>query len=126
MLLSYGLVSIPRRLWQNGNLPLRLKYFEYEASNLDERLIEAKYQLDETVKLVYTATQMYVPDPTLKAHIGVIEEKCPLDMMEHFRLMKASESKAAEDELGFITEERLVQLHRSLKYNLSEYTRASW
>jgi hypothetical protein len=126
LLLGYGLVAVPRKLWNNGDLGLRARHYQYEALHLEERLIESKYHLDEIVKLVYTAMNKTISDPVLQAELAVIAEKCPLDILEHHRCLKSHQSRGVEEELGVITEARLVRLHRDLKYSLSEYNRAQW
>mmetsp|Transcript_25895 Transcript_25895/g.45749 ORF Transcript_25895/g.45749 Transcript_25895/m.45749 type:complete len:439 (+) Transcript_25895:3436-4752(+) len=124
LLLGYGLVSVPRKLWHAGDLGIRLRYYHFEASHLEERVIESKYLLDEIVKLVHAAMCKTIPDPVLQARLAVIAEKCPLDILEHHRSLKSQQSRGVEEELGEITEDRLVSLHRDLKSTLSEYNRA--
>lgn len=103
-----------------------MKYYQYEASNLEEQLIEAKYLLDDTGKLIYVAMRRNVADPILKAHLEIIADKCPPEILENHRFLRSHESKVAEEELGFLTKERLVDLHRDLKFRLSEYARVQW
>lgn len=126
LLLGYGLVSVPRRLWNDGNLEQRVRYYQYEASNLEEGLIESKFQLNETVKVIYAAMHRNVQNPALQAKLGMIAEKVPKDILEHHQLMRSYQSLVAEENLGQVTEDRLVQLHRDLKSHLSEYNRAQW
>lgn len=126
LLLGYGLVSVPRKLWHAANIETRVRYYHYEAPHLEEKVIESKYLLDEIVKLVHAAMCKTIADPSLQAKLAVIAEKCPLDIMEHHRSMKSHQSRGVDEELGVITEQRLVMLHKDLKSTLSEYNRAQW
>jgi hypothetical protein len=126
LLLGYGLVAVPRRLWESGDLIQQNRFYQFEAFVLDESVVDSRYHLDETVKVIYTAMQRAITDVKLQAELATIVEQIPLDILEHHRCIKSHESRAAEDALGEVTEERLVELHRDLKRNLSEYTRAQW
>jgi len=51
--LGYGLVTIPRTLWRNGNQELTLKYYQFQAVMVEETKASAEYVLGETIKKAY-------------------------------------------------------------------------
>lgn len=128
VLLGYGLVVIPRSFWQSGDLELTLKFMQFRATVIDEGLIETKYQLDEIVKLVNAANYHINGNTELKSMLEIIASKCPLEYMEHHKAMQTHNSRDAIEQLGIITESKLVDLHKNLKKTLSEYRRShsSW
>ena len=128
LLLGYGLVAIPRTFWQSGDLELTLKFMQFRATVIDEGLIETKYQLDEIVKLVNAASYHINGNPQLMSQLEVVAGKCPLEYIEHHRNMQTHNSRDAIEQLGVITEEKLIDLHKNLKKTLGEYRRShsSW
>jgi hypothetical protein len=47
LLLGYGLVAIPRKLWYTGSVEKMLHYYQFQLAEVDETLIDTKFKLDE-------------------------------------------------------------------------------
>ncbi len=52
VLLGYGLVEIPKRMWRRTNPTLLLKYYQFEVVNKKDEIEAAKKELHETLKVV--------------------------------------------------------------------------
>ena len=72
VLLGYGLVSIPRNLWRNGNQELTLKYYQFQAVMVDETKASAEYELSETIKKAYALSTREFKNPQYSPCIKTI------------------------------------------------------
>ena len=64
VLLGYGLMVIPRQLWNKGNLEGYLRYYQFMATELEESKVEARYTLEQTTKLICAAEKtVTISDP---------------------------------------------------------------
>ena len=126
LLLGYGIVEIPRQCWKAGNNSDQLSSLYMKIHTLSEEMIEIKYALDETVKMLNAASYLLPRDSELQENLNFILSLCPIDVLEHQRTMQSHLSKDAKSQLGIINEKTLVQLHKDLKGNLSEYNRSKY
>jgi hypothetical protein len=97
-----------------------------KATHLDEGIMETKFELDEIVKLVNTATYKLPKNSELQEPLNYILSLCPLEILEHQRTMQTHLSKDATEQLGQITMKTLIKLHKSLKDTLAEYQRSKF
>ena len=126
VLLGYGLVEIPRSFWESGKISTLLCKLYMKATHLDEGIMETKFELDEIVKLVNTATYKLPKNSELQEPLNYILSLCPLEILEHQRTMQTHLSKDATEQLGQITMKTLIKLHKSLKDTLAEYQRSKF
>ena len=124
VLLGYGLVTVPRELWADGDLAKELKYLQYKATVLHEDVTEAQFQLNEVVKVANAANFRNSTDKDTAHCVSIIIEKCPLDLLEHHKAMGTHNSRDAAETLGDMSESRLIALHTELKTALNDYHRS--
>lgn len=101
-----------------------MKYLYVKATILDEGIIEVKYKLDDIIRLVNTASFKIQEASPLQRPLDILLSICPLEMLEHHRAMQTHDSRDSSQQLGTITEARLIELHKELKKTLSEYQRS--
>jgi len=58
LLLGYGLVEVPRKLWRSSNVGTRMNYLLYKTATAHEQLGDARDTLDETLALYKRANQL--------------------------------------------------------------------
>ncbi|OMJ72452.1 hypothetical protein SteCoe_29108 [Stentor coeruleus] len=126
VLLGYGIIEIPRQFWKAGNNSTRLCDLYIKTSFMSEDMVETKFALDEIVKLVNAASFLLPKNSELQENMNFILSLVPIEMIEHQRAMQTQLSKDAANQLGKITLERLVSLHKDLKDTLSEYQRSKY
>lgn len=98
---------------------------QFRAVVIDEGIVDTKYQLNEIVKLVNAASYHISGTPELRPQLYMIISKCPLEYIEHHKAMQTHNSRDSIEQLGLITEEKLIDLHKNLKKTLAEYRRSS-
>lgn len=126
VLLGYGIVEIPRQFWQSGNNSVQLSSLYMKIHKLSEDMLEVKYSLDETIKLLNAASYLLPKSSDLQENLNFVLSLCPLELIEYQRSVQSHLSKDAASQLGQITESTLVNLHKSLKDQLSEYQRSKY
>jgi len=57
LLLGYGLVEVPRKIWRSSDSSIRMDYLLYKTASVHEQLADARDQLDETLALFKKADQ---------------------------------------------------------------------
>jgi len=124
VLLGYGLVTVPRELWADGDLAKELGYLQYKATVLHEEVNEAQFQLNEVVKVANAAQYRNSTDKDTTHCVAIIIEKCPMDLLEHHKAMGTHNSRDAAETLGDMRESRLIALHTELKTALNDYHRS--
>ena len=128
VLLGYGLMVIPRQLWNKGNLEGYLRYYQFMATELEESKVEARYTLEQTTKLICAAEKTVTISDPLVPYIEFMLAKVPEYILSQQRSQRPHENKEVQETLGEITEKRLAILHAQLKKALTEYSRtqARW
>lgn len=128
VLLGYGLMVIPRQLWNKGNLEGYLRYYQFMATELEESKVEARYTLEQTTKLICAAEKIVTLSDPLMPYIELMLAKVPEYILSQQRSQRPHENKEIQETLGEITEKRLAVLHAQLKKALTEYSRtqARW
>ncbi|KAJ2995915.1 LMBR1 domain-containing protein 2 [Globomyces sp. JEL0801] len=108
LMMSVGLVEIPRSLWFNSNVQWKLKYLENEAPSLKEACVDAETEIYEIARIVANVAQRIIPGDPLRPKLDKILERCPLALNERTRLME-------EDTSAEYDEKRLALLHGRIK-----------
>lgn len=84
--LGYGLVEVPRRLWNRGDTAGQLRYLKFKVAVQSEELHEARRRLDEVLESVSAtdaALRAQASSATnmgfvkLQAHMAQILKRCP-------------------------------------------------
>lgn len=126
VLLGYGIIEIPRKFWKAGNNSTRLCDLYIKATIMSEDMVETKFALDEIVKLINAASFLLPKNSDLQDNMNYILSLIPGDMLEHQRAMQTQLSRDAATQLGELTLNKLVKLHKDLKDILSEYQRSKY
>lgn len=109
LLMSYGLVELPRGLWFESSVDWKLRYLEFKAPALKESCVDTEAEMYEVAGLLALAsTKMAASDP-LRPMLEKLLEKCPLALNERHHV------PPEERERLELSEESLVQLHVRMK-----------
>ena len=104
--LSFGLIQVPRSLWQASNKQRALRYLEHLAPEVKEALDNSKKAYQEVVdEILHISSQMTSSDP-LRPYVDVVVQKCPLD---HVASAGSSSRRA-----GTINMNRLTDVHKNV------------
>jgi hypothetical protein len=57
-LLGYGLVEIPRKIWQESDREMTMKYYQFDAVNKRQDFEDAKLKYYETLKVLIIIIMM--------------------------------------------------------------------
>ena len=107
LLLGYGLVDVPRRLWYQTNSEYTLRTLHFRASKLSSEISDAQLdeeELEEQIKSVASAIKH--GDPARK-FVDMLLRKAKLDSMEDYEDFKS-------EEMNDPTVSTLVKLHKRL------------
>ena len=126
ILLSYGVVEVPRVLWRKGNTRRELKYMEFKTAAIHDRMFEASAQLDEAVRLIHAAAKTTPNSSSLRPYIDVLVSKCPPKLFETHSALKTHENAATLSALGEVKLSKLVNLHHKLKFALVAVRTFDW
>eukprot|EP00127_Corallochytrium_limacisporum_P006722 Clim_evm11s234 gene=Clim_evmTU11s234 len=77
ILLGYGLVEIPRSLWESSRPHLRLRRYQWKAANQMGELDEAEDILTDAVEGVKQAAAAIQPSSALYKYIREMQSRCP-------------------------------------------------
>lgn len=89
-MLGYGIVQIPRMLWQRGNLYRRLRYCEFKATEYTDRMDEARAELSQILGQIERVQQKLahlVKDSEQLEPPGSSEEEVPKESKTQQRLI---------------------------------------
>jgi hypothetical protein len=131
VLLGYGLVEVPRKMWYSGSHALSLKYLQFKAAKLDEAINDAKYTLSECMKKVNASRKLSRADRDLEPCVAIIAEKvsdrqCPAHLLEYHNSNRTHEKPEIMDALTPLTRAKLVKVHCDFIKATSELRRSKW
>jgi len=134
MLLGYGLVEVPRCIWNGCNHSLALAKTYFKISKLSSEKSESEEELEDCLERVKGASQAITYSHPSRVFLDVILEKCPdsikgtvrpcaLEDYQDYREDGTSRVISAET-----SEKYLVRLHSQLIRSLQAYhrTQAQW
>jgi len=84
--LSYGLVEVPRHLWNKGDIEGQLRFLQFKAALKSEELQGARRRLDEVVEVVHATEAQLRTEAAgsssqnfarLQANLSIILRQCP-------------------------------------------------
>jgi len=114
ILLSYGLVELPKKLWRRSNRKVQLSYLQFQATTMLDDLEKAQLELDTTLRLVRKYHESIEPRDRFRPYMDTIIKKCPPQFAETL-------DGEGEFELNY---KRLVKLHGRVINADMAYTRA--
>jgi LMBR1-like membrane protein len=75
LLLSYGLVEIPRDLWFSSNVEWRLRYIESTVPSLKEHCVDSEAEVYEVARILALASTKIPANDPLRSNLDSIMEK---------------------------------------------------
>ncbi len=81
ILLGYGLVAVPRQLWQRSNTELHLKQLYFKIAKLHGEKCDAEESLEDILNEIKTIAEKIRYNHPLRNYVDLIVKKCP----ENFR-----------------------------------------
>jgi hypothetical protein len=73
---------------------------------------------------VNAASFQLASNSELHPYLDQVLAKCPLEILEYHRSMNTQDNRDTLNELGEVTESRLIGLHKEIKETLMEYQRS--
>eukprot|EP00003_Mantamonas_plastica_P022724 TRINITY_DN3922_c0_g1_i3.p1 TRINITY_DN3922_c0_g1~~TRINITY_DN3922_c0_g1_i3.p1 ORF type:complete len:616 (+),score=161.65 TRINITY_DN3922_c0_g1_i3:283-2130(+) len=107
-MLGYGLVEVPRKLWNLSNPLLMLRYYQFRTISANDRMDDTKVELYETLKEVQQFSDSIEYGDPLREFMDHIVDRCPNSFKEKPR--EPMKKLPSED----ITEKALASLNRRL------------
>eukprot|EP01118_Nematostelium_gracile_P009721 TRINITY_DN3277_c0_g2_i4.p1 TRINITY_DN3277_c0_g2~~TRINITY_DN3277_c0_g2_i4.p1 ORF type:complete len:497 (-),score=77.49 TRINITY_DN3277_c0_g2_i4:29-1519(-) len=79
MLLSYGLIEVPKNLWHKRSRQLILKSFQFQVVGLLKEVTDARDELEVTLRLVKKYDDSIAQGEPFRPFIDTIVKKCPVE-----------------------------------------------
>jgi len=125
-MMGYGLVEVPRTLWNNSKRGYSLNQAYFKISKLWGERNDAEGTLEEVlVSVEGVSRKLEEEQGQLKDLLDIIMRKVPLEMMERVRRRQRVEES---DRGGDLSEARLAKLHKQVLVALTAHyrTEAQW
>jgi len=127
LMLGYGLVEVPRTLWNRSQRGHQLTHAYFKVSKLMSEKSDAEETLEDVLLSVHLlSNEVSVSDPR-RPMVETILQKVPLDQME--KVKRRGENRGGGGEGGGdVSEKSLVRLHRQVITALQAFNRteAQW
>merc|ERR1719228_1734069 len=124
-MMGYGLVEVPRTLWNSSKRGYSLNQAYFKVSKLWGEKNDAEGTLEEVLVSVEGVNRtLEVEQGQLRDKLEIIMRKVPLEMMERVKRRRVEET----DRGGDLTEARLAKLHKQVLVALTAHyrTEAQW
>ncbi|KAJ3024633.1 UNVERIFIED_CONTAM: LMBR1 domain-containing protein 2 [Siphonaria sp. JEL0065] len=108
-MLGYGLVEVPRFVWNLAIPAQRLKALEMKVPKTREKMIDSEAEMYEVARAVASANHKVPDGDPLRVHVELLLKKCPLALDEKVQ--------ADIDRRKEVTEQTLRDLHARIKYS---------
>merc|ERR1719228_77825 len=125
LMMGYGLVEVPRTLWNASKRGYSLNQAYFKVSKLWGEKNDAEGTLEEVLVSVEGVNRtLEVEQGQLRDKLEIIMRKVPLEMMERVKRRRVEET----DRGGDLTEARLAKLHKQVLVALTAHyrTEAQW
>jgi len=125
LMLGYGLVEVPRNLWQGSKRGHRLSQAYFRVSKLWTERSDAEGQLEEVLTSVEVAGRG-AAGVLLRSYFDTIVAKVPTELMERVRRRQGRQGGSEEEQQ--VTEQTLAKLHKQVVVALIAHkrTEAQW
>lgn len=121
ILMGYGVVTIPRIWWYKGEYSKSLNYLHLKSVQLDEKRIDAAYELDQLILKAIAFEKETRYDEKLHGYAERIINRCPEKELELNRSRTYNLPDAERPTL-----KALVALNQKIKDLKSEILRLEW
>jgi len=127
LMLGYGLVEVPRTLWNRSQRGYQLTHAYFKVSKLMSEKSDAEETLEDVLMAVHSlSNDVPVSDPR-RPMVETILQKVPLDQME--KVKRRREHQGVDDNMAVGSDEKsLVKLNRQVIQAIQAYNRteAQW
>jgi hypothetical protein len=109
--MGYGVVDLPRYLWQQANKERTMRLYEFEAARLEETRDEKEIALKEALSQVKSVDAAVPQSSVLRQYIDQIMKTCEkeLNTFHHVRTHAIS-----DQELSDMKRKHMVKLHKEV------------
>lgn len=116
ILLGYGLVDVPRSLWNKSNTDLNLKQIYFKLAKLHGEKCDAEESLEDLLNEIKTIAENIRYNHPLRNYIDLIVKKCPENFRKNLQrnVEDFSEYNNNSSHSEIIEEKSLVNLHNRL------------
>lgn len=121
LLLGYGLVEIPRLVWNNAKHQYMLNRTYFKIAKQSTEKTEAEENLEDVLEEVRQASEKIRYNHSLRKHVDIILLRCPESLRN-----SASRNEDYEDynkSIDTPSEKSLVKLHRNVIHYMQTNTR---
>jgi hypothetical protein len=126
LLLGYALVMIPKRYFQRTNKELNLKYYQFQASYLEDQRNNLTIELEDLIKMVFVIISMGDVSSQIKVLCNQIVAECPKDLVSQAKGGMSYYGKSVFGEeltSGNVNMKKIVQLNQQIKKKMEELRR---
>ncbi|XP_063230323.1 LMBR1 domain-containing protein 2 homolog [Bacillus rossius redtenbacheri] len=110
LLLGYGLVQVPRALWDAGRRGYLLHYSYFRAAKLSAEKCEAEETVDDILESLQAAAASIGPGHPLHRNLETIFQKVPIELRERMGRRQLPQDTPADPP----SYKALVRLHRQI------------
>lgn len=121
-LLGYGIVDIPRYLWQQADMKRSLTYIEFQAVKMDDAVNDSESALKEVLCDVQAYDEKVPADHALRPFVNMILKTCE----KEFEYMRVRSTVLKPEDIETLKRSKLAQLHKRLKRAIATYYRCKY
>lgn len=127
LLLGYGLVAVPRSIWNKSNTELHLKQLYFKIAKLYGEKCEAEENLEDILNEIKTIAEKVRYNHPMRSYVDLIVKKCPESFRTSLRRNVEDYSDYNEDASSreIPGEKSLVSLHNRLIKSLQVNNRTN-
>ncbi len=116
LLLGYGLVDVPRSLWNKANSDLNLKQIYFKLAKLHGEKCDAEEKLEDVLNEIKTIAEKIRYNHPMRNYVDLIVKKCPDNFRQNLRKNVEDYNDYNEDSnrSNILDEKSLVNLHNRL------------
>jgi len=129
LMLGYGLVEVPRTLWNRSQRGHQLTHSYFKVSKLMSEKSDAEETLEDVLLSVYLVSNEISGSDPRRTMVETILQKIPLDQMDKVKRRRENSHQQGTDQgASDITEKSLARLHRQVIAALQAFNRteAQW
>jgi hypothetical protein len=120
-LMGYGVVDLPRYLWQHAHKQRTLKFYEFQAVDLDEACNNSEAEMKEQLSRLLAVEQYLKDDDNLIKYVNQMKKTCQKELNSYPQLEAAHMER--EELETFKKRRNLVKLHKSIIDTCGQFAR---
>ncbi|XP_064604856.1 G-protein coupled receptor-associated protein LMBRD2-like [Liolophura sinensis] len=126
LLLGYGLVEVPRSIWNNSKRGYTLSKTQFKIAKLSTEKSEAEEELEDVLEDIKKAAESIKYNHPLRKNVDTILRKCPESFLQTIRNMDDYQDYNMSTETP--TQKSLIRLHcKLIRASQNQFrTRCQW